>query len=880
MTAHLGIDLDGLLPQIASLDEASGRRQERRVGDVPPSIALGRLSGEAPRLDIQLPIDARGSGLDQSVDSKFSQETGGIARLPVAYAWEMLAQVREGNLPPTWSWPQEDDATGSITPGRALAIATRDIQASLSEYDSSRGQPTRASRTLVVPNALSELQQDHLLRSLRLEAGQTRLLWRPVAAALAWIDRHARGLGPAARHLESIGCLLHLHLGAESWEATVLELVRYVDADGTRWLLPGRRLPEDGLAEPLRGWPARCLEQVAAQVLQDGGSPGDARRWNLLWASPWSHASLLDEQDTDRARASLPPWISPQLAAEARRLLADALWGMSRTDTPDQRWLVAERLIGDRASTRTPTTWMRGLRAAIDSPRLLGAVVTGPFAALPLSAGGILGTSLVASASSLTSDKILVEGNAPGSCGLLAGAAAEFSRRSALSQPTYLDTLPSVRMIAIINCEPEWINLLETDEPWVMGSQPWSKEPENSRFSIQKGDRDLIVSIHRGGTSTCRRVKADFESPAEKPTPVKLHVSLTPGQGAPRVEVIPADRKVFQGRSLTFDWTTAEDTGRTEKAELESVERVCPGHEPRIASHSKWAERGFNVVRGVRGIRGLVQLVVAGRSTVQTVDGSTKPLLRWIRDLLKEWDRTLNLGWATAVSSDCSLQACSPRDEELLSRFVNLLDAQILSGTDDGSEALRTMAAMSATGNNMNMVLSSFLEGQFVADHEGTWWAAGHCLQHPDQIRRMIEFAIAGPSRTSFKQLARALMFRRNALASTPPELAGKLLTLAARQARDLATHGSFQLAFQEAALLCAYLLRERIYHPEFAAPGSSEYAALELTFDFALRKMQKGARVMGGVIDKLELVKTILAYARSKGRGRLVVYAQDSGAD
>ena len=140
----------------------------------------------------------------------------------------------------------------------------------------------------------------------------------------------------------------------------------------------------------------------------------------------------------------------------------------------------------------------------------------------------------------------------------------------------------------------------------------------------------------------------------------------------------------------------------------------------------------------------------------------------------------------------------------------------------------------------------------------------------------MIEFASVRGGTTSFKQVARALMFRKDALASTPPELAGKLLRLAVRQARELTTQGRFQIAFQEAALLCAYLLRERIYYPEFATFGSPEYALLESTFESAKLKMERGASVMGGVINKMQLVEDVLLYARSRGRGRLVAYAQD----
>jgi hypothetical protein len=874
MKAHHGIDLDGLLPSRATAASGTSQCTFQHVGDVPPAVLLGDLPGHPPWLDVDLPIDARGSGLGHT-RSATTPRHAMATRLPIAYAWELLLGMREDGPPPTWSWPQHAEANGSITPGNAIAVAVRDVcreEADATERD----DQARSTRTLVVPNFLEEHQQDHLLRALRMEVGSARLLWRPIAAAFTWLEDRGQTLARNPEHLRNVGSLLHLHLGAEHWEATVLELVQFIDEHGTAWVLPGRRLRDETLGAPVLGWPTRWLEQTAEHVLTNAHPPTDARRWNLLWASSWGRAAVLDETSRTRASAALPPWIAPSLADAGRQQLAAKLYAMPGNDSPGSRWKLTAEMLTSRKFSPNPEAWLQRLRAGLMSARLLGAVVTGPYAALPLGQGRTLGGRFVENLALLQPTSVLVEGADPAAIAVCARGAAEFGRRSDEGRPTYLDTLPSVSMIAMVHGEPEWINLLETDEPWVMGSQVWSKEPAKTRFRVQKGERDLTVVVHRGGSRTCRRVRTDFASPAADSSPVSLHVSITPGQGAPRVEVRPDDRRVLAGRSLTLDWTTAEDTGRNTTEELEAIDRVCPPHEPRLASHGKWAERRFNTVQGIRGIRDLIARFTEGATHIRTDSGSRKELLPWIRLLLKEWDQRINLGWATAVSSDGTLAAASPVDQAILDRFIHKLDARIFTNADEEREALRTLASISANSPRLREALDAFLTGHVRTDPASTWWVAGHCARQPEQIHVMVKLAISADSPTAFKQVARSLMFRRDALALTPPALAGRLLLRATAHARQLTQTGQFRQTFQECALLCAYLLRTRIYHPEFASPKTAEHEDLITTFEAALAKMQRG-HVMGGVIDKEDLVRDILDYTRSRGRGRLVVYAQES---
>src|SRR5690606_19790271 len=95
--------------------------------------------------------------------------------------------------------------------------------------------------------------------------------------------------------------------------------------------------------------------------------------------------------------------------------------------------------------------------------------------------------------------------------------------------------------------EPDWVNLLETEAPWVMGDRVWSSTPKRMRFELRKGEDRLDLIVHRGGAPTCRSVSSRFEVAAPESTPVSLRVEMTPGQGSPIVNVVPANSNILRG---------------------------------------------------------------------------------------------------------------------------------------------------------------------------------------------------------------------------------------------------------------------------------------------------------------------------------------------
>ena len=135
--------------------------------------------------------------------------------------------------------------------------------------------------------------QQELIDSVRIDSVRKsgreirlRLLWRPVAAALAWCEHHREellGMGGDAE--ESLGCIVSLHVGFDCVEATVLEVVFRRDASGVPYVLPARSRPQ---GEPLCCLGSRAMEELAALfVSESGNGNGPGTIWNLLWSTPW-----------------------------------------------------------------------------------------------------------------------------------------------------------------------------------------------------------------------------------------------------------------------------------------------------------------------------------------------------------------------------------------------------------------------------------------------------------------------------------------------------------------------------------------------------------------------------------------------------------------
>ena len=860
MTASaLGLDLDPIRPTMVTVDDGGVETNgfaAFRV-DFPPSFLLPLLGGGSVALDHRWPARPEGTGVLSA------QEPSG-ARVPMAYAWEILHRDQHAKLP----------FTSTSTSKRGVrSIEALGSAAARMVLAGSGGRVKFAAQ--VVPNSIDEPIQEDLLREakrgLRAAAGgpnRFELVWRPVAAALTWIQRFGASLElKGGRHHQAIGSLLHLHLGVEALEATFLELVPHVEA-GVTWLLPGRRTPRS--MELLTGVPAQLLEQLAERLFNVPDEDARVRRrraWCALWVSSFVEMLGSRRESPAGGASALPPWLDPDAVEVARNELMQRF---PHAVAQEDRWIKALRPDPSVPSPASVDGWLTNVKLGFrDRSDLLGTVVTGPLAAVADGAGETLGMKILHRLS-LGRGRLLMERVDERS--LLARGACLYAARRIAEEPTYLDTLPMVFTIAMRMGEPVWENLLESEEPWVIGGRTWKSIPQKVRFQIDRGQENLELVVHREGALTCRKVGVQFQRTTEKACPVELSIELEPGQGNPRIQVLPSDRSLFGKQALYLDWATATDTGKSPKEELSNVERVCPPHEPRLANRDRWLNRRNNKLSMISGtgVRALILDYLKYPSS-WTVDGQKN--FTYLNNCLKEQKQILDDQISTAVSSDGEVIG-GIGDEELLRRFLELVARRLQqSGSDNEVSLVRLLGSASAQASTLLDRLRTFLVRpglrRYSHSRKALLWACGNCLRKPEDLSHFFSYFDQNfPDYAEAQALAHILMYREKALEhveSARAEAWVKKLLPLIKSERALTGRN---LALSRSVMAVAYLLRRRCFDASFLSPDSPTAKRLREAVQLVIREPRPFDTP--GTVRIIEALKKVEEYLNRKGRGRL----------
>jgi hypothetical protein len=838
MTATVvGVDLDPMSPAVASQRADAGIQVDGSWRAAFPPAMVRPATGVEPMIvDMSQPARSEGCGFDPGPPWE--------SRLPLTYAWELFARDAKAQV----FCDPVAGRRGQVPVGRCLARAVHQIIAhTLDEAP--------VLTAVVVPNAIQEEGQDLLLREAMQQRTKTELVWRPIAAAMPWIEEFQEQLAtPTVPLGRSCGRLLHLHLGLDAFEAAVLELVPYQDRSrGRRWLLPGRRQPET--ADVLQSIAIHVVEEIVNRVLLPAQGTSHAPQvWHALWVTSLLHQAF--HLRTAEPFTPLPPWVSPILLEQLHEQVRERLPGPWPVEP---RWLPALR---SQAVSSNLDSWVQHVRGQCHG-RPLGMVVTGPLAGLPGNSGLSLAHDL-ASRFGVDALRLRIEGMH--GARLLARGACIYANRRRQDLPVYLDTLPRVTTLVMIGDDPEWVNLLEMQEPWVPGGRTWKYIPERVRFHVPRDESHLRLVVHREGSGLCKNVDAEFERSTDKECPVTLSIEMKPGQGHPRVEVVPDDRDLFPGRALYLDWLTAKDGG-SQTEEEERIERSFPPPEPRGFSKFCWYETTFRKVDvGERSLAFLNSKLAA----------------------VKRVDEQL----FAAVTSDCTIDV-PDLEKQLLQAFLHKVDERLAraavgergtssGAVDERSKLIRILGSVSANTENllrnMRAALSKHLALPSVIAR-AVLWACGNCLRHEaDLVLFFACFDKNQPDYAAAEAMARILMYRRNALADVASSKVGawihKLLPLLGTEPpRDRAKWEQ-----KRAAMAIAYLLRRRAHDGAFLRPGSSSHAAVKAAVSRVTRDPKRGDSQ--GVRDTLSAFRRVLDYIDKRGRGRLVALMLDDGED
>lgn len=859
---YLGLHLDGASATSATTTGPGDGPQSMPGADIPPS-AIADPDGDLPLAPdgVLSPADLRGTGLSWDSASCALAELRD-RRLPLADAWAHLLgrapDQRASSATAVASRERAAQAIAVVAGGSSIASATaqNDMRAAL-----------------VIPNSLDEVGQDLLINALAPLGSlddRLRLVWRPIASGLCWceLNRESFDLGRRADGV-SVGSLLCLHLGIDEFEVTRLRLIPTTIA-GTRMLIPARGRPSDGVPSHVMAG-RHMLEDLVEESLPRHLAKDRDAQWRLVWTSPWLRRLLSKGNE-----ASLTDRIRLQLAAKTIPLTDIDVVGES----------IQQPGIGLDVAL---SAWIGSTGAVLSRDRepWVGAVVTGPFASLPWRSS-TLGSWLASRLTGAHQLKSLVASPFDSTVEPAAAGAAIFAARADQGWPTYLDTLPQLKLLTIQRGEPEWLDILqdhdaEEDAPrYVPGDREWQRDPDLLGVSLAKDSKDARFDLVMEGHATVREAVARLPAAPKQRERVRLNIRMRPASGFARVRVVPEDPEFKLERPVLLDFHAMTDTKKSPDEICQSLPRGFPDASRRASSSDRWREAQASMSDFVRD----VQRKPAAPALVE--------MLKDIRSVLgkKDNNRKDALG-ATAMSSDGEPPSLVGSARGLVDDVTNLL-VGYLSHRSEDVRRFATVALGYASCSHPTLIkaLRNSLAQSGVGLHETTIIAIGNCLREPSHVaealgRFTVDLNADAAREDRLRAIAQMCRYRSDALESASSQRCDDLMEVlhrtieteydaALQHWRQTKRPKRLAIIFRESCRSVLFLLRRRRYDESFLSPSRNLAKALKETFSkVTIAIEQQKMEFMTGQVNQSDTFNQISLYIDWKGSG-VVNFGED----
>lgn len=868
-----------------SFEKAARDSQEQQDNEsVPPLVLLPHIPGEPVRIDSTAPRHPRCAG-DVWPPNPTGAEPDAAPPgwLPLALAWAEFVS-RDRSLPITAgtsvlcrneasaarSLMGHYSATEMIAAG--IGVAERSVR---HKIDRTSGDQAESSLqpVVVIPNTLKMARQQALIEACRQAGIEAKLVWRPVATALAWceqfeqdvINRQSKSGGSIESRTDgTTGLLLSLHLGLSELELTLIELVTR-ESGQRRYLVPARRRPNpDGDVMPSFGFELLAASQQATHT---SGDFTTIQHWDELWSgghvrqvlrqlSGACHESSLSVVDlltrvssnathTDMSR-------SPEGLSRSQRLKAFFEW--------------LDTAAGEVLRPRLEASGASGV---------MGVVVTGELSQSMYDESWTLWSCCLKRLGidqrlvQLLVDDPLAEGR-PDSSFSARGSALVAQRLNA-GETAWLDTLPRLRTATYQAGKAAWLDLLQSEDVFVEGGRVWRRPEPVRGLSVQAGRHSLEVPVWHEEFPTVRKVMAEFDAPLEADVSVELDVRIEPAQGNARIEVRPimagqvaggtSARSDSSMRTLWLEWSRMTDEGVSPEEWLSKLPTSYPPPMRRSASRTKWrtarrAIQDFVQSGSMKQLFGVIQLLQQ-RDTPDASDSS---------------DSNIEAR-ATAVSSDGEAPA---GDTELLNQYAELLIDRLgtrTAKTKAPGDVLRGLAYASARHPRLQQWLEHRIRAVGLGLSQQELAACGWCLRKPEAIAALAEAFATRLERFStghnnwLKAMAEILRYREDACQAIDSSVCARLIHgLCVVFEQQLADRNT-QILFRNSALGIVYLLRRREYDDAFLAPDAILTRRVKDAFNRAIEMIRsRQTRTIGGSINLDRALQTMIDYIDRKG--------------
>jgi len=432
-----------------------------------------------------------------------------LRRVPIPYAWRAFVEAGDR----TFRW----NAGKGVSFPLSRIIASH-VAGTLKEEDNGFSA-NRDTAVVAIPNHLDEFGQEALLRELAsCSMRNTILVWRPVAAALAWLDKVGGDFVP-----QRMGENDHIHvlyLGPDAVEFTTFRLKVWEHDDGLQYVLPLRERPTSLPMLTSIDWAGGLIEKVFDQ-------PDDGAFWQAFTSFPevWAAIAGLTWNSEELPRPwsvgnDWGFWDPPHDLYEKALSISIGhcftLREIIRTSCPLRVSKNSEQVESWNDALRKEVGKLARLH---EGGRLWGTILCGPL--MPNSIPEWLEPEL----ENLTARGLELDGSldepelghlwiSPQREDAVAEGAAIYGRQVLDRKPSYLDTMPQISILAQARSRYFWIPLLDAKE--VLGGTTYERIIEG-RFQLTQGSSKLHGYLLMGPPQDVHSSVEDLYDPMNLP---------------------------------------------------------------------------------------------------------------------------------------------------------------------------------------------------------------------------------------------------------------------------------------------------------------------------------------------------------------------------
>ena len=803
-----------------SVQELDSRTQETLCnrttgnGHTAPSILIPRHGGEPLRLDTHFPAHPRGSGREWPPEARVGKGSGS-GRFPLAAAWSDRHSERR------WRWTI-DGEEHEVASMDAVSAAFRQL------VDWYVHAPKCA---LVIPNDMPQRHQQRILDECFDAAPSVSLLWRPIAAALAVLDRADTTLSPPQGFRNSTCELMVLYADWGQIECTRLQLIPFPDHDPEHWI-PARRRPNvSDLLLPGFGW----------ELTRSRSEANLAADWERLFVSnaakDYFNPDINERASGESMVRAIAGWSLDQSAA---RECVEQIQSFMTESSEDLAGVV---VLGDFAGELTTNATWRGAMQRIKRthPNCVSVVA-------PTDEG----------------ERILAYG------------AARHLQKLEAGEVSYFDTLPSLELFVDRMGEYEWKELLDVGNRFVEGGKEWTLDGPIRGLAIPRGASRLKMVVAHEEFTGVREVSANLGESAEQRIPAELHVSCTPAQGNARLMLQTEAQGGTPSRSIHANWNrmivmrdeNGNEIGRDEY--LAAQPRAFPELMPRRSSGSRWGS-------AIRHLKNVINKVKIDSPNAVIDEGC---LLRQVKASLMQKDQNQTPHDATAIGSDFT----APFDQAMLEKAADtfLLIWKVFRDAprSNVNTVVRILGYLSVDDPAFESWLVNNLSNQ-MQDQQCVLHSTGLVLRDPRNISRFLsaifpDYTDYPPNANQLKAASQILRYRAEATRDIESDAAERYIEMCLGVFEDGMDRGGGSYPFRWSSLIIVYLLRRRMYDNEFLAPDGELAQRAKQLFESAISEHRRGIVVpLGGSVDLPAALNQMIAYIEKRGSGDILMAAE-----